>query len=151
MRVGMCDCDCVCLFFVSGWVLDCSLSWISLGPPSNVGPISSPPHYLQVVGVSARWCTCGSRFPGLGALVCTDSLPKAACRSLDPWALSGLCLESDISQGLGCAGPWLDLLGHGWLLAGSVGSLLQLPGATALWLLDGFPGTLPCSSLGGLQ
>ncbi|MED6252826.1 hypothetical protein ATANTOWER_017651 [Ataeniobius toweri] len=32
MRVGMCDCDCVCLFFVSGWVLGCSISWISLGP-----------------------------------------------------------------------------------------------------------------------
>ncbi|MED6243387.1 hypothetical protein ATANTOWER_019423 [Ataeniobius toweri] len=56
MRVGMCDC--VCLFFVSGWVLGCSLSWICLGPPSNVGPISSPPHYLPVVGVSARRCTC---------------------------------------------------------------------------------------------
>ncbi|MEQ2229308.1 hypothetical protein ILYODFUR_017552 [Ilyodon furcidens] len=49
----MCDCDCVCLFFVSGWVLGCSLSWISSGPPSNVGPIPSLPNYLPVVGVSA--------------------------------------------------------------------------------------------------
>ncbi|MEQ2244159.1 hypothetical protein ILYODFUR_014319 [Ilyodon furcidens] len=90
MRVGMCDHDCVCLFFVSGWVLDCSLSLINLDPPSKVGPISSPPHYLPVVGVSARRCTCGSRSPGLGALVCAGSLPMAAFRGLDPWALSGL-------------------------------------------------------------
>ncbi|MEQ2304618.1 hypothetical protein AMECASPLE_029047 [Ameca splendens] len=84
MRVGMCDHDCVCLFFVSGWVLGCSLSWISLSPPSNAGPISSPPHYLPVVGVSARQCTCGSRYPGLGALVCAGSLPVAACRGPGP-------------------------------------------------------------------
>ncbi|MEQ2303176.1 hypothetical protein AMECASPLE_013970 [Ameca splendens] len=64
MKVGMCDCDRVCLFFVSGLVLGCSLSWISVGPPSNVGPIPSPPHYLPVVGVSPRWCTCGSRYLG---------------------------------------------------------------------------------------
>ncbi|MED6262406.1 hypothetical protein ATANTOWER_019023 [Ataeniobius toweri] len=29
------------------------------------------------------------------------------------------------------------------------GLSLQLPGASALWLLGGSPGTLPCSSLGG--
>ncbi|MED6262039.1 hypothetical protein ATANTOWER_013627 [Ataeniobius toweri] len=92
MRVGMCDRDCVCLFFVSGWVFDYYLSWISLSPPLNVGPISSPPHYLPVVGVSARWCTCGSRCPGLGTLVCVGSLPVAAFQGLDPWALLGLCL-----------------------------------------------------------
>ncbi|MED6240517.1 hypothetical protein ATANTOWER_022421 [Ataeniobius toweri] len=103
MRLGMCGCDCVCLFFVSGWVLDCSLSWISLGPPSNVGPISSPPLYLPVVGVSARWCTWGSWCSGLGALVGAGSLPVAACRGLDPWALSGLCLGSDMSRVSGSA------------------------------------------------
>ncbi|MEQ2294480.1 hypothetical protein AMECASPLE_004429 [Ameca splendens] len=97
MRVGMCDCDCVCLFFVSGWVLGCSLSWISLGPPSNEGPISSPPHYLPVVAVSARWCTCGCRYLGLGHLVCAGSLPVATCRGLNPRAPSGLCLESRVS------------------------------------------------------
>ncbi|MEQ2247614.1 hypothetical protein ILYODFUR_011076 [Ilyodon furcidens] len=26
-----------------------------------------------------------------------------------PWALLGLCLESDVSRGLGSLGPWLDL------------------------------------------
>ncbi|MEQ2241525.1 hypothetical protein ILYODFUR_026280 [Ilyodon furcidens] len=82
----MCDCDCVCLFFVSGWVLDCSFSWISLGPPSN--------------GVSARWYTCGSQCPGLGALVCAGSLPVTACRGLNPWALSDLHLGGDVSRGL---------------------------------------------------
>ncbi|MED6262352.1 hypothetical protein ATANTOWER_018340 [Ataeniobius toweri] len=105
MRVGMCDCDCVCLFFVSDWVLDCSLSWIRLGSPSNVGPISSPPHYLPVVGVSACRCTCGSRCLGLGALVCAGSLLLAACWGLGPWALLGLGLGSDMSWGLGSVGP----------------------------------------------
>ncbi|MEQ2237395.1 hypothetical protein ILYODFUR_022665 [Ilyodon furcidens] len=52
-------------------------------------------------------------------------------------------------QGLGSLGPWLDLLGCRWLPAGPVGSLLQLSGASALWLLGGSPGTLPCSALGG--
>ncbi|MED6285976.1 hypothetical protein CHARACLAT_001058 [Characodon lateralis] len=145
MIVTVCAC-----FFVSGWVLGCSLSWISLGSPSNVGPISSPPHYLPVVGVFACQCTCGSRCPGLGALVCTGSLPVAACRSLDPWALSGLCLGSDMSLGLGSLGPWLDLLGRRWLPAVPMGSPLQLPGAAALWLLGGSLATLLCSSLGGL-
>ncbi|MED6260645.1 hypothetical protein ATANTOWER_025146 [Ataeniobius toweri] len=149
MRVRMCDCDWG-LFFVSGWVLDCSLSWISLGPPSNVGPISSPPHYLPVVGVSVRWCTCVFWCPGLGALVCEGSLSVAACQGLDSWALSGLCLGSDMSRGLGSLGPWMDLLGHRRLPVGPVGSSLQLPGASALWLLGGSPGTLPCSSLGGV-
>ncbi|MEQ2227576.1 hypothetical protein ILYODFUR_039011, partial [Ilyodon furcidens] len=107
--------------------------------------MSSPP----VAGVSARWCTCGSRYPGLGALVCASSFPVAACRGLDPWALSGLCLGSDMSRGLGSLGPWLDLLGHRWLPTGPMGSLLQLPGASALWQLGGSPGILPCSSLGG--
>ncbi|MED6267246.1 hypothetical protein CHARACLAT_010227 [Characodon lateralis] len=91
MRVGMYDCDCACLFFVSGWVLGCSHSWISLAPPSNVGPISSLPHYLPVVGVSARRCSCGSQYLGLGALVCAGSLLVA---------LLGLCLASDMSRGL---------------------------------------------------
>ncbi|MEQ2248615.1 hypothetical protein ILYODFUR_020801 [Ilyodon furcidens] len=39
-------------------------------PPLNVGPIPSPPHYLSVVGISARQCT--------------GSLPLAACWGLDP-------------------------------------------------------------------
>ncbi|MED6252535.1 hypothetical protein ATANTOWER_013097 [Ataeniobius toweri] len=115
MRVGMCDCDCVCLFLcqVGSWTAP---SWISLGP--------STPHYLPVVGVSAHWCTCGSQCPGLGALVCASSLPVAATRGLDPWALSGLCLGSDMS--LRSLGPWLDLLGHRRLPVEPVGSSLQL-------------------------
>ncbi|MED6261455.1 hypothetical protein ATANTOWER_005378 [Ataeniobius toweri] len=122
MRVGMCDCDCVPVF-VSGWVLGCSLSWISLVPPSNVGPISSPPHYLLVAGVSARWCTCCSRCPGLGALVCAGSLLVAASRGLGPWTQSGLYLGSDVSRGLVSLGPWLDLLWCRRLPAGPVGFL----------------------------
>ncbi|MEQ2226801.1 hypothetical protein ILYODFUR_031082 [Ilyodon furcidens] len=88
---------------------------------------------------------------GLGALVYVSSLPVAACRGLDLWAGSGLCLGSDMSRGLGSLGPWLNLLGLRRLPAGPVGSSLQLPGASALWLLGGSPGILPCSSLGGLQ
>ncbi|MEQ2253748.1 hypothetical protein ILYODFUR_035575 [Ilyodon furcidens] len=111
MRVGMCDCDCVCLFFVSGWVLGCSLSWISLGPPSNVGPISSPPHYLPVVGASAHQCTSGSRCLGLGSLMCAGSLPVAACRGLD----TGLCRAS--AWGVICPGV-SGLWAHGWICSG---------------------------------
>ncbi|MED6293886.1 hypothetical protein CHARACLAT_015183 [Characodon lateralis] len=148
MRMGICDC--VCLFFVSGWVMECSLPWISLGPPSNKGPISFPPHYLPVVGVSACWCTCGSRYPGLGSLVFAGSLPVATCRGLDPWALPGLFLEGGGSRGLGPLGPWLDLLGRRWLPVGPVGSSLQPSWASALWLLGGSPGTLLCFSLGEL-
>ncbi|MEQ2240037.1 hypothetical protein ILYODFUR_010758 [Ilyodon furcidens] len=95
--------------------------------------------------------SCGSRCPGLVALVCADSFPVAACRGLDPWALSGLGLGSNMSRGLGSLGPWLDLLGRRRLPSGPVGSLLQLPGASALWLLGGSHGTLPCSSLGRLR
>ncbi|MEQ2250091.1 hypothetical protein ILYODFUR_036291 [Ilyodon furcidens] len=113
MRVGMCDCDCVPVF-VSGWVLGCSLSWISKGCLSNVGPISSPPHSLSVAGVSARWCTCGYRCPDLGALVRAGSLPVAAC--------PGLCQASAWGvMCLGSLGPWLKLLWRRRLLAGPVG------------------------------
>ncbi|KAK5598649.1 hypothetical protein CRENBAI_006618 [Crenichthys baileyi] len=42
------------------------------------------------------------------------------------------------------------MAGSARLPVGPVGSPLQLPGASALWLLGGSPGTLPCSSLGGL-
>ncbi|MEQ2227267.1 hypothetical protein ILYODFUR_036004 [Ilyodon furcidens] len=143
MKVGMCDC--VCLIFVSGWVLGCSISWNSLGP-HQMWPIPSPSHYLLVVGISARRCTCDCRYPGLGALVCAGSLLVAVCWGLNPWALSGLCLGNDMSRG-----PWLDLLGCRRLSTGPVGSLLQVPEASALWLLGGSPGILPCSSLGGLR
>ncbi|MED6259286.1 hypothetical protein ATANTOWER_020265 [Ataeniobius toweri] len=134
MKVGMCDCDCVCLFFVSGWVLGCSLSWITLFPPCH----------------TARRCTCGSRYSGPGVLMCAGSLPVAACRGLGPWDLSGLCLGGDVSRGLGSLGSLLDLLRCRWLPAGPVGSSLQLPGVSALWLLGGSPGIIPRSSLGGL-
>ncbi|MEQ2290052.1 hypothetical protein AMECASPLE_039379 [Ameca splendens] len=93
----------------------------------------------------------GSRCPRPGALVCAGSLPVAACRGLAPWALLGLCLGGGVSRGLGPLGPWLDLLGCGRLPAGPVGSSLRLPGASALSLLGGSPGTLHCSSLGGLR
>ncbi|MED6288067.1 hypothetical protein CHARACLAT_022737 [Characodon lateralis] len=115
------------------------------------GPIPSPPHYLPVTGVSAHRCTCGFQYPGLGALVSAGSLLVAACWGLDPWAQSGICFGSDVSRGLGSLGPWLDLLGRRQLPAGPVGSSLQLPEASALWLLGGSPETLLCSSLGGLR
>ncbi|MEQ2315352.1 hypothetical protein AMECASPLE_021432 [Ameca splendens] len=90
--------------------------------------VSLPAGVLVVLGVRGRvlWC-----------------VPVAACRGLDAWALSGLCLGSDMSRGFGSLGPWLDKLGCRRLLAGSVGSSLQLPGASALWLLGGYPVTLP--------
>ncbi|MED6255868.1 hypothetical protein ATANTOWER_016154 [Ataeniobius toweri] len=93
---------------------------------------------------------CGSPFLGLDALVCAASLLVAACRGLDPWALSGLCLGSDMSWGLGSLGPWLDLLGRGRLPAGPVGSSLHLSGTSALWLLGGSPVTLPLLFSGGV-
>ncbi|MEQ2225175.1 hypothetical protein ILYODFUR_014919 [Ilyodon furcidens] len=102
--------------------------------------VSLPPGVLVVLGVR-----------GWALLVCAGSLPVAACWVLDPWANSGLCLGSDMSRGLRSLGPWLDLLGRRQLPAGPVGSSLQLPGASALWPLAGFHGTLPCSSLRGLQ
>ncbi|MED6233978.1 hypothetical protein ATANTOWER_020053 [Ataeniobius toweri] len=114
----------------SGWVLGCSVSWISLGPPFDVGPTSSPPHSLRGL-VSACWCIGGSRCPGLTALVRAGSLPVAACQGLGPLALSGLCLGSDVPRGLRSLGPWLDLLQHRRLPAGPVGSWLQLPGLFA--------------------
>ncbi|MED6277510.1 hypothetical protein CHARACLAT_014220 [Characodon lateralis] len=90
-------------------------------PPSNVGPISSPPHYLPVVSVSASWCTCCSRCLGLVALVCTGSLPVTP----------GPCQASacDMSRGL-----WV----HGWIYSG-VDGCLQVPWARR------------CSSLGLLH
>ncbi|MEQ2233373.1 hypothetical protein ILYODFUR_021072 [Ilyodon furcidens] len=75
-------------------------------PPIKCGAYSLTPHYLPVVGVSARRCTCSSQYLGMGALVCAGSLPVSACRGLDPWTLSGLCLGSDVSWGL-----WV----HGWI------------------------------------
>ncbi|MEQ2282103.1 hypothetical protein AMECASPLE_037082 [Ameca splendens] len=137
MRVGMCDCDCVCLFFVLGWVLDCSLSWISLATLPAGG-----------------WCLCPlvylcSRCPGWGTLVCAGSLPMVACQGLDDWPLLGHCLGNDMSWSFGSLGPWLDLLVRRRLPVGPVGSSMQLPGTSELWLLGGSPGTPPCSSLGG--
>ncbi|MED6287490.1 hypothetical protein CHARACLAT_016914 [Characodon lateralis] len=49
----------------------------------------------------------------------------------------------------GSLGPTLDLLGRRRLPAGPVGSLLQLPGASALWLLCGYPGAPLLFSGGG--
>ncbi|MEQ2313957.1 hypothetical protein AMECASPLE_007206 [Ameca splendens] len=118
------------------------LSMISFRPPSNVGLISSPPHSLPVAGVSSHWCNGGSRCPGLGALVCAGALPVAAYRGLGLLAWSSLCLGRDVPQGLGSLGPWLDLLQHRRLLPGPVGSSLQLPEDSALWLLGGSPGLL---------
>ncbi|MEQ2315567.1 hypothetical protein AMECASPLE_023764 [Ameca splendens] len=93
-----------------------------------------------MVGVSAHWSTCGSRCLGLGALVCAGSFLVAACQGLDPWALLGLCLGRLYVLGSQVSGS----------MARSAWASLQLPGASAQWLLGGSPGTVPCSSLGGL-
>ncbi|MEQ2296641.1 hypothetical protein AMECASPLE_026716 [Ameca splendens] len=61
--------------------------------------------------------------------------------------LSGHYLGSDISRGVRSLDSWLDL--HRRLPAGPVGSSLQLPGASALWLLGGSPWILSCFPLGG--
>ncbi|MEQ2232946.1 hypothetical protein ILYODFUR_016687 [Ilyodon furcidens] len=53
-------------------------------------------------------------------------------------------------RGLGSLGPWQDLLRRRQLPSGPVDSSLQLRRASALWLLGGSPGTLPCFSLGGV-
>ncbi|MED6236748.1 hypothetical protein ATANTOWER_013706 [Ataeniobius toweri] len=149
MRVEMCDC--VCLFFVSGWVLGCSLSWISLGPPSNLGPIY-PPATLPAGG----WCLCPPVYlwfsvSGAGCFGVCWLTPGDCLPGLGPQGFVGPLLGSNMSQGLGSLGPWLDLLGRRQLPAGPVGSSLQLLGASALWLLGGSPGILHCSSLGGLR
>ncbi|MEQ2238260.1 hypothetical protein ILYODFUR_031384 [Ilyodon furcidens] len=153
MRV-VCDCDCVCLFFVLGWVLDCSPSWISSGPPSNVGPVSSPPQSLPVAGVSAWWCISGSRCPELGALVCASSLLVAACWGLGPLALSGLCLGNDVSRvsgsmvgsapvwmaagrpcGLVAAAPWgFWTVAPRWLDSGANRYTDVLQGGPFIWI-----------------
>ncbi|MED6274342.1 hypothetical protein CHARACLAT_015463, partial [Characodon lateralis] len=92
--------------------LGCSLSWISLRPSSNVGPISSPPHYLPVIGVTgvpvvlgvlgwvlwcvpahSRWLLAGAWTPGLGwayawGVICPGD--------------SGLWVHGWICSGVGC-------------------------------------------------
>ncbi|MED6265537.1 hypothetical protein CHARACLAT_026574 [Characodon lateralis] len=74
----------LCLFLCV-IVTVCACFWVRLGLGlfPLLSSISSLPHYLLAVGVSAHWCTCSSRCLGLGALVCADSLPVAACRDLD--------------------------------------------------------------------
>ncbi|MEQ2237973.1 hypothetical protein ILYODFUR_028638 [Ilyodon furcidens] len=131
----MCDCDCVFLFLCQV----SSLFWISLGPPIKCGA-----SFLPATLPAGGWClcSCGSRCLQLGALVCAGSLPVAACRGLGPWVLSGLCLGRDVSRGDGSLGPWLDLLWHRRVLAGPVGSSLQLPRASAPGLLGGSPALL---------
>ncbi|MEQ2249562.1 hypothetical protein ILYODFUR_030676 [Ilyodon furcidens] len=97
--------------FVSGWVLGCSLSWISLGPQSNVGPISSPPHYLPVAGGSTHWCTCGSRCLGW---VLWYVLAHSQWLFAGAWA-PGFCWTS--ARGVMCPGV-LVLWVHGWICSG---------------------------------
>ncbi|MED6253361.1 hypothetical protein ATANTOWER_027546 [Ataeniobius toweri] len=48
---------------------------------------------------------------GVRGWVCAGSLPVAACQGLDPWALSGLCLGSDMFR---VSGLWV----HGWIYSG---------------------------------
>ncbi|MEQ2282255.1 hypothetical protein AMECASPLE_038641 [Ameca splendens] len=54
----------------------------------------------------------------------------------------GPLLGGGVPLGPGSLGPWLELFQCSWLPAGPVGSLLQLPGASGLWLLGGSPGAL---------
>ncbi|MEQ2285666.1 hypothetical protein AMECASPLE_034276, partial [Ameca splendens] len=132
----------VCMGSVS-WVLDCSLSWISLGPPILWGA-----YFLPATLPAGGW--------SLRPLVYLwFSVSGAGCFSVC-WLTPGGCLPGPGSLGSvgpllgGVVCPWLDLLGCGWLPVGPVGSSLRLPGASPLSLLDGSPGTLHCSSLEGV-
>ncbi|MED6231583.1 hypothetical protein ATANTOWER_031141 [Ataeniobius toweri] len=76
----------------------------------------------------------------VSVFMCTDEGGNVLCRA-SAWGV--MCPE--------VSGPWVhvDLLWQRRLLERPVGSSLQLPGASALWLLGDSPGTLPCSSLLG--
>ncbi|MED6257701.1 hypothetical protein ATANTOWER_029970 [Ataeniobius toweri] len=141
MRVAMCDCDSAPVF-VSGWVLGCSLSWISVGPPSNMRPVSSLPHSLPVAGILlVCWWFFVSRAGCFG--VCQLTFGRCLAGPGPPGSVWSL-LGGGVPRGIGSLGPWLDLLRRRWLLARPVGLLWQPPGASALpgsfrRLLLGFP------------
>ncbi|MEQ2256393.1 hypothetical protein ILYODFUR_023738 [Ilyodon furcidens] len=117
MRVGMRDCDCVPVFCVK-----LGLGLLPLldqfRPTLQMGGLFPPRH-------TTCQCTCGSWYP----LLVSGCLPGPGPLGSDPWALSDLCLGSDVSQGL-----WV----HGWICSG-VDS-----GRRGLWARR-------CSSLGFLH
>ncbi|MEQ2295116.1 hypothetical protein AMECASPLE_010858 [Ameca splendens] len=103
--------------------------WISLGTPSNVGPISSLPHFLPVAGVSIGDCRC----LGLGDLVCRQGL--RACRRSSLGVLHCGCwvaplgLSSALLWG-GCGRRWSsrgsDALGGFWMSVAQIFSMYVL-------------------------
>ncbi|KAK5606871.1 hypothetical protein CRENBAI_014421 [Crenichthys baileyi] len=68
-------------------------------------PIKCGAYFLPATQPAGGWCLCPLVYLWFSlsgaALVCAGSLPLAACWGLDPCALSGLCLGSDMSRGLG--------------------------------------------------
>ncbi|MEQ2287061.1 hypothetical protein AMECASPLE_008664 [Ameca splendens] len=112
MRVGVGDCDCVCLFFfvffVTGWVLGCSLSWISLGPPILLGA-----NFLPATLPAGGWSLC-LLVLGVRGRVLWCVLAHSQWLVARAWP-PGLCLAS--AWGVVCPGV-LGLWVHGWICSG---------------------------------
>ena len=85
----MCLCVpvCLCLYVRSGLRLHLPGNSQSL---QSVEAYLPSPHSLPVTDALRGWCIGGSWCPGLGAQVCTSSLPVATWRGLVPVARSGL-------------------------------------------------------------
>ncbi|MEQ2224203.1 hypothetical protein ILYODFUR_005120 [Ilyodon furcidens] len=100
-------------------------------------------------------CVCFCVSLGLGLLPLLDQFRPpikcggvcfGVCRLTPSGCLLGRgppgSVGPDVPQGLRSRGPWLDLLQHRQLPAMPVGSSVQLPRASTLWLLDDSPGAL---------
>ncbi|MEQ2245035.1 hypothetical protein ILYODFUR_023435 [Ilyodon furcidens] len=135
--------------FRLGTALVGGLIWTRWCPSLYVAPSRDGDGSRWGLG-SARgsWCGPGSLGFGLcqdwSGLVCLTPSQKEGDLHLGPGA--------GCPSGVSVPGPgniehrgWLDLLRRRRLLTRPVGSLLQLPGASALWLLGGPPGA-PLSS-----
>ncbi|MED6240873.1 hypothetical protein ATANTOWER_029973 [Ataeniobius toweri] len=109
-----------------------------------------------IIAVVVMWCVCvvagavvGDAGPGCLTLA-QDLLPGEFVLS---WCgvggsvvgavLCGVCFVAPVARG------WGDVARVPCRMR--MGLSLQLPGASAMWLLGGSPGTLPCSSLGGFR
>ncbi|MEQ2229215.1 hypothetical protein ILYODFUR_016634 [Ilyodon furcidens] len=95
-------------------------------------PIRYGAYFLPATLPAGGWCLCLLVYwwfsvYGAGCFGVYWLTPGGCCRGL------GLCLGSNVPRGLGSLGPWL--LWRRRLPVGPVGSSMQLPGASALWLL----------------
>ncbi|MED6288643.1 hypothetical protein CHARACLAT_028699 [Characodon lateralis] len=102
---------------------------------------------MAVVGVSARRCNCGSWYALAGCFGVCWLTPGGCLPGPGPLGSVGPLLGERYVPG--SLAPWLDLLGRIWLQAGPVGLLLQLSGASALWLLGVFLRHSPALLWGG--